>query len=204
MIDVVPPGAISDLRAAARGDQWKLLWTAPGDNGPTGKATSYDLRRSSQPITESNFAAATPMSASAPSAAGATDSVTVTGVVAGAPAYFALRALDADGNASPVSNVASIFIPAAALFLAPERNPSRPPATLTWQADPRAVGLRQALRMYDVSGRLVRTIELGTGAGGTAIWDGRDDDGRSVAGGLYLVRLVSGGYHAQARLVLLP
>ena len=202
MIDIVPPG---DQRSACgRARQTSEALDGAGRQRPTGRATTYDLRCSSQPISESNFAAAAPVSAPAPSAAGATDSVTVTGVVAGAPAYFALRALDADGNASTVSNVASIFIPAAALFLTPERNPSRPPATLTWQADPRAVGLRQALRMYDVSGRLVRTIELGTGAGGTAIWDGRDDDGRSVAGGLYLVRLVSGGYHAQARLVLLP
>ena len=203
-IDIVPPGAVSDLRAAARGPQWKLLWTAPSDNGPTGSAAAYQLRSSTQPITESNFALGTLIGTPAPSAAGATDSVTVPGITPGAPMYFALRALDADGNASPVSNVASIYIPAAAIQLAPKQNPSRPPATVGWQADPRAVGLRQALRIHDVGGRLVRTIELGTGAGGTAIWDGKDDDGRRVAGGLYLVRLVSGGYHAQARLVLLP
>ena len=204
LIDVTPPGAITDLRAAARANGWTLLWTAPTDEGPSGRAATYDLRRSSQPITESNFAAATPMTAGAPSAAGQPDSASAGAVTAGQPVYFAVRAQDSDGNTGAVSNSVGIQLPATQLALAPKPNPSHRPAILDWQADPRAVGLRQALRIHDLTGRAVRTIELGTGSGGTANWDGKDDDGRRLPAGLYLVRLISGKYHAQTRLVLLP
>jgi hypothetical protein len=122
----------------------------------------------------------------------------------GVPGHFALRAVDDEGNRGPISNQVTIVMPAPTLALAPQRNPSRVPAFFTWQADPRAIGLRQAVRIHDLGGRAVRTIELGTGAGGILTWDGRDDDGRRLPAGLYLVRLMSGGYHTQARLVLLP
>ena len=120
------------------------------------------------------------------------------------PRCTSRRALDADGNAGPVSNTVGIQLPAFGIALAPIGNPSRRPASLRWEGDPRAAGQRQALRIHDLGGRVVRTIELGAGAGGTAIWDGTDDDGNRLPAGLYLVRLVSGGYHAQTRLVLLP
>jgi flagellar hook assembly protein FlgD len=47
-----------------------------------------------------------------------------------------------------------------------------------------------ALRLYDVSGRLVRTLVRGPMAAGVhrATWDGRDDGGRSVGSGVYFVR----------------
>lgn len=49
------------------------------------------------------------------------------------------------------------------------------------------------LRVYDVGGRLVRNLlQKGLGRGEhTLVWDGRDDSGRDVAGGIYFVRLVS-------------
>jgi hypothetical protein len=55
---------------------------------------------------------------------------------------------------------------------------------------PRPVSAR--LEVYDVAGRLVRILLDGpVGAGRhVATWDGRDDDGHSVAAGVYLVRLL--------------
>ena len=50
------------------------------------------------------------------------------------------------------------------------------------------------LRIYDVSGRLVRTLVDGTKEPGpyTAVWDGRDDHSRSVASGNYFARMEMG------------
>jgi hypothetical protein len=51
------------------------------------------------------------------------------------------------------------------------------------------------LRIYDVNGRLVRTLVDGSRepGGHTAIWDGRDDLGRSIASGNYFARINMGG-----------
>lgn len=47
------------------------------------------------------------------------------------------------------------------------------------------------LRVYDIGGRLVRTLADGSlpAGDGRASWDGRDDDGRPLGGGLYFGRL---------------
>ena len=50
---------------------------------------------------------------------------------------------------------------------------------------------KHAIEIFDVRGRLVRTVlDAKVPAGvGRVDWDGRDDDGRYVAGGTYYVRL---------------
>ncbi len=50
------------------------------------------------------------------------------------------------------------------------------------------------LRVYDISGRLVRTlVERRMGAGVHAeSWDGRSDTGGEVASGIYFYRLTAG------------
>ena len=62
-----------------------------------------------------------------------------------------------------------------------------------------------SVRVYDVSGRLVRTLVDGeVGAGyHTAVWDGRDDRGVDVASGVYFCRMSAESYRATAKMVLL-
>jgi hypothetical protein len=51
------------------------------------------------------------------------------------------------------------------------------------------------LLVFDVTGRLIRTIDMGTLAAGQTYyqgWDGRNDDGRDVASGLYVGQVVIG------------
>ena len=51
-----------------------------------------------------------------------------------------------------------------------------------------------SLLIYDPAGRLVRTVIEGVQSAGnhTATWNGVDDQGHTVASGIYLVRLQSG------------
>lgn len=50
------------------------------------------------------------------------------------------------------------------------------------------------LSIYDVTGRLVRTLVSETQTTGPhqVVWNGRDDAGRAVASGVYMARLQSG------------
>ena len=79
--------------------------------------------------------------------------------------------------------------------------PARLPLTLFWKA---AQGVaRQTLCIYDVEGRLRQRFELGAGPGGSVVWNGGDRSGELLESGVYFIRLVSGGAHATARIVLL-
>ncbi|MDG0792539.1 discoidin domain-containing protein [Cohnella ginsengisoli] len=80
--DSVPPAAVTNL--AVTRTTWKtvdLSWTAPGDNGNVGKASAYEFRRSTSPITAANWANATVVTgAPVPLTAGTIQSFTVSGL----------------------------------------------------------------------------------------------------------------------------
>ncbi len=84
-----------------------------------------------------------------------------------------------DGGVSPAPAIAAVqAFP----------NPFNPQTTLRW-ALPHAG--RGSLCVYDLRGQLVRTLlaDASVPASGTLTWDGTDDHGRSIASGVYLVRL---------------
>jgi hypothetical protein len=58
------------------------------------------------------------------------------------------------------------------------------------------------VRLFDLAGRVVRSIAARTGEW-SAAWDGRDDSGARVAPGVYLARLEDGRAGASARVVVL-
>lgn len=84
---------------------------------------------------------------------------------------------------------------------APAPNPFNPTTTLRFEL-PRSAPAR--LTIYDVRGRVTRTLVSGTLAAGPhiAVWNGRDDSGHAVASGLYLARLESAGRSETRRLML--
>lgn len=83
-----------------------LSWTAPGDDGRTGKASAYEFRYSLQPITASTWSQATKVVTTiAPATAGTTQSLRVMGLPANQWYYFALKAADEMPNWSAISNV---------------------------------------------------------------------------------------------------
>ena len=61
-----------------------------------------------------------------------------------------------------------------------------------------------SLSLYDVNGRLVRTLARGSFAAGRQVgtWDGRDANGRSVANGIYFLRSLTGGQDASLKVVV--
>ncbi len=107
--DTTPPAAVSNLSCSnLTTTSVQLNWTAPGDDGSTGTATSYDIRYSTSAITAGNFSSATQVSgAPAPAAAGTNQNVTVSGLTADTTYYFAMKTADAVPNWSTISNVPS-------------------------------------------------------------------------------------------------
>lgn len=61
------------------------------------------------------------------------------------------------------------------------------------------------LAVYDLGGRLVRTLAVGGLPAGHHVrtWDGVDDAGTTVASGVYILTIDAGGFHARQKAVLL-
>ena len=64
---------------------------------------------------------------------------------------------------------------------------------------------RVSLRIYDVTGKLVRTLVDQPQEPGyyRVVWDGRDDFGKEVTSGIYFYRLEAGSYTAIRKLILM-
>ena len=108
--DTIPPGMVADLATEnASSNGMGLVWTATGDDDDTGRASSYEIRYSTSPITDlASFNAATLVPGGPnPQPFGSTESYEVHGLDFSTLYYFALRAKDEFGNAGPVSNVAT-------------------------------------------------------------------------------------------------
>jgi hypothetical protein len=172
-----------------------LRWTAPGDDGNSGRATAYDLRYSTSPITAANFSQATQVSGEpAPAVAGSAESFIVSGLTNGVTYYFAIKTRDEANNWSTMSNTAVRAATVGVLdqqvtlgFSAPYPNPSNVPTRMEY-ALPVASEVR--VDAYDIMGRHVRTLLSGfrPAGRGDVKWDLKDDQGRRVQAGVYLVR----------------
>jgi subtilisin family serine protease len=92
-------------------------------------------------------------------------------------------------------------LPGSIVFHGAAPNPFNPQTTITFSLPASA---RASLRIYDVSGRLVRSLlDEVRPAGTTEVrWNGADDAGRGVASGTYFARLGVDGQHSVRSLVL--
>jgi flagellar hook assembly protein FlgD len=68
-----------------------------------------------------------------------------------------------------------------------------------------AGGVHTTLRIYDSNGRLVRTVvdAMLAPKEHSVDWDGRDDHGRRVSGGVYFYRLDANGASTTKKMVVL-
>jgi flagellar hook assembly protein FlgD len=81
-------------------------------------------------------------------------------------------------------------------------NPFNPQTTISYSLGAAGDG---ELAIYDLAGRRVKTLVSGYVDAGQheAQWGGRDEQGRRVASGVYLYRLVAGDFVETRRMVLL-
>lgn len=111
--DTTPPAAISDLSVGDFGPTFAdIFWTAPGDDDITGQAKLYDIRRSMNPINDSNWNSAIKLTGEPiPTLAGTVQNYLAIGLNPGTTYYFAVRSTDEAGNESALSNVVSVTTP---------------------------------------------------------------------------------------------
>jgi hypothetical protein len=113
--------------------------------------------------------------------------------------YYRISAVDADGYAGGYSDAVlysptttSVERPARYIFALRQNtpNPFNPSTRISYEISARAPVV---LRVYDVDGRLVRTlVDTVQGPGSFDVsWNGRNDDGDFVASGVYFYRLTA-------------
>ena len=107
-----------------------------------------------------------------------------------------------DGTSSGVTDGHSDVLPEATALLPVSPNPfSRLTAVrYSLKADEHV-----RLSVYDARGTLVRKLKSGEAPAGhhQAVWDGRDDNRRPVAAGVYFVRFQAGDYGKTEKMMLL-
>ncbi|MDH3197519.1 MAG: T9SS type A sorting domain-containing protein [Candidatus Krumholzibacteria bacterium] len=123
--------------------------------------------------------------------------------------HYKVSAVDFSGNEGEASGMETATgvreepLPARFALHQNVPNPFNPATTIRYDL---AGDARVTLRVYDVSGRVVRVLRSGAAepAGRReATWDGRSDAGRAAASGVYFYRLEAGDYTETERMVLL-
>ncbi|MBL4693796.1 fibronectin type III domain-containing protein [Candidatus Gracilibacteria bacterium] len=170
--DTTAPAAVSNLAASSPTTTTiDLDWTAPGDDGSTGTATSYDVRYSTSTITAGNWGSATTVTGEpTPAVAGSSESMTVSSLTASTTYYFAIKTTDEAADESSISNITNsttltpdTTAPAAISDLNTE-NPSSNTIGLSWTA-PGDDGSSGTATTYDVR---YSTSEITAGNWGSA------------------------------------
>jgi hypothetical protein len=105
--DAESPGPVRDLDVDGLplpGAPTTLSWKAPGGDGFCGRAAHYEVRISSEPITEDNWDSAVVVGMPIALPVGSSESFILPPAGPGF-GYLSVRAVDAAGNAGPVSEV---------------------------------------------------------------------------------------------------
>jgi len=110
--DTIPPAMSSLQIDRVAPTRLKLSWSAPGDDGWSGRAAAYDLRYATTPLDETNWSQATIVSGiPSPGFARQRESTTIEDLSPALTYYVALRTRDENSNWSPLSMVLNITLP---------------------------------------------------------------------------------------------
>ncbi len=105
--DVTPPAALTNLAASAGATEGQInvSWTAPGDDGWVGTATSYEVKYSTSAINAGNYASATTYVQSwVPVAGGGAENRVLSGLTGGTTYFLAIETKDEIPNQAALSN----------------------------------------------------------------------------------------------------
>jgi hypothetical protein len=110
-LDTTAPAPVTDLQLwSSTNSSLTVAWTSPGDDGPYGTVSAYDVRWAEFPLDEQNWSQATPVTdlePAVPQPAGRRHFATVAGLAADSEYYLAVRSADEIPNRSGMSNVLS-------------------------------------------------------------------------------------------------
>jgi hypothetical protein len=123
--------------------------------------------------------------------------------------YYKITALDYAGNESAPAFLESTtgaedqVIPRSFALHQNAPNPFNPETMIRYDVPP--MGGRVIVTIYDVSGRLVRTLVDGARTAGqhSARWDGRNENGQRLASGVYFCRMTARGFVGKQKMILL-
>jgi len=211
-----PPAAPANLRQQQAGGVLTLSWDPAADGQTPAAGLSYNLRIGTTP------GGGEVMSAMADAATGRRllsalgnaqqrTSWSVTLPPSWSRLYCSVQAIDAGYAGSVFGTELTVYptgvpgdvTPAAPAYAlhAVAPNPFNPRTTVAFELP--AAG-RVRLSVYDAQGRLVRTLLDEARAAGrhAAEWDGRGDDGRTLASGVYLCRMEAAGYQRAVSMAL--
>ena len=194
-VDNLAPAQPTAFAGQFGGSTTALTWNANGESD----LANYRLYRGSSP----SFVPSVANRIAMPTQPHFTDSANL-------PYVYKLTAVDVHGNESPhatliLNGATDAPEDASAFFFAPPApNPSSPGDGTQFRFRlPEAAAVRLAI--FDLAGRRVRAIAGGVMSAGEhqLAWDRRDGAGRSVAAGVYIVRLEANDREAMRRVVLI-
>ncbi|MBI4725934.1 T9SS type A sorting domain-containing protein [candidate division TA06 bacterium] len=119
--------------------------------------------------------------------------------------YYRLAEIDLNGGKTyygPMSVTFGGDVPTAYLLYQANPNPFGQSTTISYQLTANGyVGLK----VYDVTGRLVRTLVEGEQSAGahTVAWDAKDESGKEVANGIYFSRLNISNFASTRKMMLI-
>jgi hypothetical protein len=123
--------------------------------------------------------------------------------------FYKITAVDFNGNESDFALTATTTgsddpaVPEAFALGQNVPNPFNPSTTIYY--DVLDGGGEVSIRIFDVAGRLVRTLVEGHQAAGSksVTWSGANDHGQSVSSGIYFYRMTAPGFTRTRKMVLL-
>jgi len=223
------PQTITDAVFGAGRTTGALTWTAPEDVDG-GQVSAYDIRYSTAPITtqtEWDWATSIWPNIPTPQAPGNTECVELN-LSSCTWYYWAIKSQGDIGAWSLISNspgaktkcgtgseILCLFAPSGPVSdrlelpqalaigqIAP--NPARSPVNISLAIPADHSGEDVRLAVFDVTGRQIRTIEVGPAEPGfhSVDWDLRDSAGQEAANGVYFVRVAVGNVTESRRVLL--